>query len=229
VDVVSIAQLTGWLASYGCLAVFVLVAVESMGIPVPGETMLTVAAVYAGSTQRLPLAAVIVAAALGGIVGDNLGYLLGRIGGYRLLLRYGRYLRLDERKLRTGRLLFVRHGGKTVFLGRFVAVLRMWVAVLAGTYRMPWRRFLLCNALGAVSWATVYGIAGYSFGRQLLAHGAVVGALVFVLGLSLMLTVLLSLHRAEARLARSVDHVDRPARSHTWTREHDCCSEGSAA
>jgi membrane protein DedA with SNARE-associated domain len=121
------------------------VAIESMGVPFPGETMLIVASVYAGMTHRLSLPLVIVAAASGAILGDNLGYWIGREGGYRLLRRYGHYLRLDERKLKLVQHFFRKHGGKVVFFGRFIAILRVWAAFLAGTNRMPWASFLFFN------------------------------------------------------------------------------------
>src|SRR5215470_10277310 len=103
------------LTTYGYLAVFLFVAIESTGIPFPGETMLVVAAIYAGTTHQLSIPLVIVAAASGAILGDNLGFLLGRVGGYPLLRRYGRAIRLDERKLKLGHYLFLKHGGKVVF------------------------------------------------------------------------------------------------------------------
>src|SRR5437899_6658336 len=130
------------LVTYGYWAVAVFIAIESTGIPFPGETMLLVAAIYAGTTHHLSIALVILAAASGAIVGDNFGFWVGREGGYRLLRRYGRFIRLDERKLKLGQYLFLKHGGKVVFFGRFVAVLRAWAAFLAGTNRMGWERFL---------------------------------------------------------------------------------------
>src|ERR1700730_14777972 len=132
-------ELTHFLTIYGYWAVLLFVAIESMGIPCPGETMLLVAAIYAGTTHRLSLPLVIIAAASGAILGDNIGYWVGREGGYRLLRRYGHYLRLDERKVKLGQYLFRTHGGKVVFFGRFIAVLRALAAFLAGTNRMPWR------------------------------------------------------------------------------------------
>src|SRR5258706_14777143 len=126
--------------------------------------MLLVAAFYAGLPHRLSITLVIAAAASGAILGDSLGVWVGREGGYRLLRRYGRYIRLDERKLKLGLYLFRRHGGKVVFFGRFVAVLRAWAAFLAGTNRMPWKSFLLFNALGGIVWATFYGLGGYFLG-----------------------------------------------------------------
>ena len=141
-------DLTHLLSVYGYWAVLVAVGIESTGIPFPGETTLLVAAVYAGSAHRLSIVGVIAAAAAGAILGDNLGFWVGREGGFRLLCRYGPYLRLDERQLKLGQYLFRQHGAKVVFLGRFVAVLRAWAAVLAGTNRMPWACFLPYNAAG---------------------------------------------------------------------------------
>src|SRR6202140_2065993 len=158
------STLTHLLTTYGYWAVLLIVAIESTGIPFPGETMLLVAAIYAGMTHLLFIPLVIVAAASGAILGDNLGFWAGREGGYRLLRRFGRYLRLDERQVKLGQYLFRKHGGKVVFIGRFIAVLRAWTAFLAGTNRMPWGHFLLYNALGGIIWATLYGLGGYFFG-----------------------------------------------------------------
>src|SRR5438445_3918072 len=158
------SDLTHLLTTYGYWAVLIFVAIESTGIPFPGETMLLVAAIYAGTTHRLSILLVIVAAACGAILGDNLGFIIGRTGGYRLLRRYGRYIRLDERKLKLGQYLFMKHGGKVVFFGRFVAVLRAWAAFLAGVNRMPWPDFLFFNAAGGITWATIYGLGAYYLG-----------------------------------------------------------------
>src|SRR5258706_11789219 len=124
-------DLSQLLATYGYFAVLVAIAIESMGIPFPGKTTLLLASVYAGTTHRLSLPWVIVAASTGAILGDNIGFWAGREGGYRLALRYGPRLGLDERRLRLGQYLFRKHGAKVVFFGRFVAVLRAWAAFLA--------------------------------------------------------------------------------------------------
>src|SRR5258706_2179629 len=146
------SDVTHLLATYGYWAVLLVVGLESTGIPLPGETMLVAAAIYAGTTHQLSIQWVIAAAAAGAILGDNLGFWVGREGGYRLLRRYGHLVRLNERKLKLGLYLFRRRGGTVVFFGRFVAVLRMWAAFLAGTHRMEWKRFLLFNALGGIAW-----------------------------------------------------------------------------
>jgi membrane protein DedA with SNARE-associated domain len=154
------------LEAYGYWAIAVTVAVESSGIPFPGETVLVLAATYAGKTHNLSLPWIIAAAAGGAIAGDNLGFLAGRTGGFALLRRYGRVVRLDDRRLKLGLWLFRRYGFAVVFFGRFVAVLRAWAAILAGTNRMPWPHFLVANAAGGAIWATVVGIVAYNFGAE---------------------------------------------------------------
>jgi membrane protein DedA with SNARE-associated domain len=153
------------LSNFGYLAVFALIAIESLGIPAPGETMLVTAAVYAGATGNLLIEGVIAAAAAGAIIGDNIGYAIGRKGGYRLLLRHGHKLRIKESHLKVARYVFDRHGGKVVFFGRFVAILRTYAAFLAGVGQMEWKRFLACNAAGGIVWATIFGLLGY-FGQK---------------------------------------------------------------
>jgi membrane protein DedA with SNARE-associated domain len=188
------------LNTYGYLAVLVFVAIESTGIPFPGETMLLVAAIYAGTTHHLSIFWVIAAAATGAIVGDNLGFWVGREGGYRLLRRYGRYIRLDERKLKLGLYLFRRHGGKVVFFGRFVAVLRAWAAFLAGTNRMPWKSFLLFNALGGIVWATFYGLAGYFLGDAVHRLTGPISTITIILAILIIIAFTIFLRRNESRL-----------------------------
>jgi membrane protein DedA with SNARE-associated domain len=156
-----------FLSRFGYAAVFAFVGIESMGIPFPGETMLISAALYAGATHHLNIAVVVVTAASGAIVGDNIGFGLGNWGGYRLLLRYGRYMRLHPARVKLARYLFLRHGGKVVFFGRFISVLRTYAAFLAGTARMPWLRFLIFNALGGIIWASVYGEGAYLAGDRI--------------------------------------------------------------
>jgi membrane protein DedA with SNARE-associated domain len=161
------AQLRQLLSMYGYWAVLSFVGIESLGIPLPGETMLVVAAVYAGATHQLTIGFVIAAAIAGAIIGDNIGYGLGYFGGYRLLLRYGKYIGLHERRVKLARYIFLKHGPKVVFFGRFVSVLRTYAAFLAGTARMPWWRFLIFNAAGGTVWALIYGVGAYYLGEQL--------------------------------------------------------------
>jgi membrane-associated protein len=145
------------------LGVFALVAAESSGVPVPGETALIAAGVLA-SHGRVHIESVIALAALGAMVGDNLGYAIGRTGGRRLLERPGLLEQHRRRILEEGEPFFERHGAKAVFLGRWVAGLRIAAAWLAGINRMPWRRFLFWNALGGIAWATSVGLLAFYLG-----------------------------------------------------------------
>jgi membrane protein DedA with SNARE-associated domain len=199
------SNLDSLLATYGYVAVFVFVGVESLGIPVPGETMLVTAAIYAGTTGRLSIFWVIVASSAGAIVGDNIGYVIGRTGGYRLLKRYGRYIRIDENRLRLGQYLFRKHGPKVVFFGRFVSVLRIFAAFLAGVNRMHWRIFLIFNAAGGIVWSTIYGVAAFLLGKQLLQLSGRVDLVLAIVGVALIITVIVLLRRNEARLQREAD------------------------
>jgi membrane protein DedA with SNARE-associated domain len=166
VDVLSPTWIHGLLHTYGLWVVFTLIMLESMGLPLPGETALMTAALYAGSTHRIDIVSVVLVAATAAIIGDNIGYVIGRSIGVRLVARYGRYIRLDEPRLKVGQYLFLRHGGKIVFFGRFVAFLRTYAALLAGMNRMSWPHFLLMNALGGICWATLFGGGAYLFGAQ---------------------------------------------------------------
>ena len=180
-------------STYGYWAVFTIVALESLGIPLPGETILVVAGTYAGKYHHLDVWGIFAAASAGAIIGDNIGFWIGDKGGYPVLRRYGRYVHLDQGKLKVGRYIFDRHGGKVVFFGRFVSVLRTYAAFLAGTNKMRWRSFLLFNAAGGIVWSCVYSFAAYYAGSGLrhssrtidivvgvTAAAAILGAFLFV-------------------------------------------------
>jgi membrane protein DedA with SNARE-associated domain len=200
-------NLDSLLATYGYLAVFFFVGIESIGIPVPGETMLVTAAIYAGTTGRLSIFWVIVASSAGAIVGDNIGYLIGRTGGYRVLKRYGRYIRLEENRLRLGQYLFRIHGPKVVFFGRFFSVLRIFAAFLAGVNRMHWRLFLIFNAAGGIIWSTIYGVAAFLLGKQLLRLSGRVDFALVVVAVAVIIAVIVFLRRNEARLQGEADQA----------------------
>ena len=173
-------------ASYGLIAIFVVILLESAGVPLPGETMLLTGAVLAGNGKGLNIYAVVAVAATAAIIGDNLGFWVGRRWGLRFLLRYGRYVRLDERKLKLGQFLFLRHGGKIVFFGRFVALLRTFAALLAGANNYDARRFFFYNATGGIVWAITMGFLGFMFGQQVenILGPVGLGALAVVVALS---------------------------------------------
>ena len=158
-------------ARYGYALLVVLIGLESFGIPLPGETALITAGALA-ARGHLNVFLVIAAAATGAIVGDNAGYWLGRKGGIALVRRFGRKVGLTETKLLRVHRFFDEHGPKTVFIGRFIALLRSWAAALAGVGEMPYGTFSLYNALGGIAWAAVFGALGYVFGHNmpLLEH-----------------------------------------------------------
>ena len=156
--------MTNLLISYGLILLFGVVAAESAGVPLPGETALIAAAILA-SRGHYSIFAVIAVAALAAIVGDNAGYWIGRIGGRALLERWGPIKRYADKAIPPGERFFQKHGGKTVFIGRFVAVLRVTAAWLAGITHMSWWRFFLWNAAGGITWATGVSLLAYYFGK----------------------------------------------------------------
>nr|WP_277989001.1 DedA family protein [Ktedonosporobacter rubrisoli] len=176
-------------------------------MPFPGETMLLLAAIYAGTMHRLSIPFIILAAAAGAILGDNLGFWVGREGGYRLLRRYGRYIHLKERQIKLGQYLFMKHGGKVVFFGRFVAVLRAWAAFLAGVNRMRWPAFLLFNALGGCLWATIYGLGGYALGNSFSKITGPIGIVLLILAVLIILIGFFFLRRNEHRLEEEAERA----------------------
>jgi membrane protein DedA with SNARE-associated domain len=149
----------------GYPVLFLLVMAESGGMPVPGETALITGGVLA-SSGNLSIELVIPIAAAGAIVGDNLGYLIGRKGGRWLLERPGPFHAQRQQVLQSGEPFFERHGPKAVFFGRFVLGLRVWASWLAGATRMPWPSFVLWNALGGICWATGIGLLAYFLGHS---------------------------------------------------------------
>ena len=170
----------------GIPVLFALIAVESMGVPLPGETALFAASILA-SHGKLPIEEVIAAAALAAILGDNVGYLIGRKAGRRLLEAPGPFERHRRAVISYGQPFFDKHGPKAVFLGRFVSGLRITAAWLAGVNRMRWRDFLFWNATGGVVWASAVGILAYSFGHA--AEDAIKTAGVIGLAAAVLLAV----------------------------------------
>jgi membrane protein DedA with SNARE-associated domain len=157
---------TKLLLDYGLVLVFLVVAVESAGVPIPGETALITAAVLARPEHHdYSLTAVIVVGASAAIVGDNVGYWLGRTGGRRLLERWEFTARYARRALPPSERFFRRHGPKTVFFGRFIALLRVTSAWLAGISHMQWWKFLAWNAAGGIVWATGISLLAYWAGK----------------------------------------------------------------
>jgi membrane protein DedA with SNARE-associated domain len=152
------------LRDYGLIVLFVVVALESFGLPVPGETLLLVSAVLSSQGKFAAIEWVIVVTAAAAIVGDNGGYWAGREGGRKLLYRWEWLGRFADRVLPRAERFFKRHGGKSVFLARFLAGLRVTGAWMAGISRMDWWTFLFWNAAGGIVWATGYGLVAYFLG-----------------------------------------------------------------
>lgn len=167
-------------AAYGMWAVFFIVMFESAGVPLPGETALVSAAIFAGVTGGLDIVEIIGVAALAAIIGDNIGFWVGRRYGLPLLRRHGHLIGLDEGRIALGDLLFARHGAKIVFFGRFVAFLRIFAALLAGVHGFRWGPFLFFNAAGGILWAIVFGLGGYFFGDAVTRLSGPLGVLAFV-------------------------------------------------
>ena len=188
------------ISTYGYWAVFAIVGLESMGLPLPGETILVAAAIYAGNTHDIQIPLVVLAAAGGAVLGDNIGFWIGRELGFRLLVRFGPRIGLNAPRLKIGQYIFLRHGGKAVFLGRFIALLRALAAMLAGANLMPWPRFLVFNLAGGVAWATIYGGGGYVFGASIRR---LAGPVAIVLALAAILAVIAGL----ALIRRNEKHL----------------------
>src|ERR1700692_2354989 len=188
--------------TYGPWIIFGIVALESAGVPLPGETILVASALLAATTGQISIVVVVLASAAGAIVGDGIGYMVGRRFGLPLIHRYGRYIRLDENRLLIGRYLFFRYGNVVVFFGRFVAVLRMFAALLAGANSMPAGRFFFFNIAGGICWACLFCFGAYSVGAEIYK---IFGALsVISLGLFIAAGYPLSIfiRRNEAALRR---------------------------
>lgn len=192
----------------GLPIVFLLIAIETMGIPVPGETALVTAAIVA-SRGRLSIEAVIAVAAAAAIVGDNVGFAIGRKLGRRLLTAPGPFLHHRRRVIAVGEPFFDRHGPKAVFLGRWVTGLRITAAWMAGVTRMSWPTFLFWNALGGIAWAISIGLLAYFAGHtaEKLIHIAGLGgaALVVATGLVLWFVLRARRRRAEALVEAEIE------------------------
>jgi membrane protein DedA with SNARE-associated domain len=200
-----LGPLSELVARHGYAVVAVAIGLESTGVPVPGETMLVTAAIYAGTTHHLNIGLVILWACVGAIAGDNLGFIIGRRFGYPLLLRYGDLLNLNPARIKLGEFLFRHHGGKVVFLGRFVALLRALAALLAGINCMPWTRFLFFNATGAVVWASVYGSAAYWFGEEIERFSRPVSVAIVIVAVLATVAFLTFVRRHEAALEAAAE------------------------
>ncbi len=206
--VASSLDITHLVEVFGYPLMFLAVMAESSGVPVPGETGLITAAVLA-SQGKLQIELAIPLAALAAIVGDNIGYQIGRKGGRWLLERPGRFERQRRQVIETGEPFFERHGPKAVFFGRFVLGLRVWASWLAGATHMRWRSFFLWNAIGGICWATAIGLIAYFLGKA--AGNAIQTFGLF--GLFAVLVVLVGVFFAHRRHGRRPQTDDKRVNS----------------
>jgi membrane protein DedA with SNARE-associated domain len=200
-----------WLLhTYGYTGLAVIVGLESLGLPVPGEGALIVSAIYAGSTHNMNPVIVIIAAATGAILGQTGAYWIGLKVGHSLLRRHGQKIGLTWRRLALGRMLFRKHGFKLVVVARFIVVLRVITAMLAGANQMPWRKFILANVLGSVAWASFYGIGATLLGKQMKHSSGPIGIAVGVVVLVISLLGAWIAHRQQDRLAAGQRRIRTP-------------------
>lgn len=202
----TVDQIPSLIEQYGYIIVFLGVLLESVGVPLPGETILLAsgALVHQG---YLDLGDVIVSGVLGAVVGDQIGYWVGREGGRPFVLRWGRYLRITPERLRRTEEFFERYGGKAVFLARFVAGLRVFGALVAGISDMRWRTFFFYNALGGITWATAAVLVGYLLWQSVTLVESWLG------WISLLLVALLVLALVLYRYYRRITRPDLAGRA----------------
>ena len=201
----NLIHLSEFIAQYGYFAVFGLIVFQSLGIPLPGEAALIAAAIYAQHTDRISILGIVAVAGLASAFGSTLGYWIGRRGGYPLLSRYGHHVGLNPARMRLGEYLFSLHGGKIMLFGRFMAVLRVYEAVLAGTYRMKFERFMAFNVLGAAIWAAAVGYFAYGFGELFHRMEGVFAWVALALGLTALVGGTLYLRRTGVALQARAD------------------------
>jgi membrane protein DedA with SNARE-associated domain len=191
---------------YGLLVVAGLIGLECVGLPFPGETVLIVASIIAGTKHDLNIVSVILTAGVASIIGRMIGYVIGREFGYWLLLRYGGYLWITESRMKLGQYLFLRQGGKIILLAQFVPGLRSIAGILAGANRMPWQRFMVANVIGAFLWATFYGIA-VSLGRKVEQLSGWVVLVFAIIVLIVIVVAAVFVKRNEAQLIAEAEEA----------------------
>jgi membrane protein DedA with SNARE-associated domain len=203
--------------------VFAIVLMQSSGVPVPGTTALAAAAIYAAATHHLAIAGVILAAALAATLGSAISFSLGRSGGSRVLERYGHRVRITDDRLELGRRFFAAHGGKVVFLSRFVTGLRTWGGLIAGVARMKWARFMILNVAGAIAWATWNGLGYFYFGKLLTRASTGVEIALVALGVAWLA---FSAAYVRKRVGNAME-TQRQRHGPTVTREGNSVEEGT--
>lgn len=207
---------------YAYLTLGVIILLESTGIPLPAESLLIFASLYASHTHHFTPEGLIISAVSGAIIGDNIGYIIGYQVGYRLLEKHGHKVGLHKDRLVLGRYLFRRFGGVGVLLGRFIAFLRILIAILAGASRMPWLTFTFYNALGGLLWGTCYVLIPYELGSQIDSFTGPVGIGLAAVMLTLLVGSFLFLRHHEHTLIKKAlaDEERREARKKKHRHHH---------
>jgi membrane protein DedA with SNARE-associated domain len=198
-------QFSELVVHYGYLAVFAAIFLASAGAPLPAGELLLAAAVFAAHTHHLSLPVLLLVGSIAAVAGGASGYGIGLSAGATTLERYGGRVGLSAARLRLGQYLFRIHGGKIVFVLRFIAVLGPFGGVLAGVNRMPLGRFMAFNLLGGVAWTVVFGVGGYWFGALFEAAGRTLGVAAVVLALGLIGILMLYIHRQASDLQAKAD------------------------
>ena len=201
------AQLVAILSRLGYLSVFLLITLENLGLPLPGETVLVGAAIYAGQTHQLDIILIIFAAASGGALGGTIGFWLGRIFGPILTEKYGRLIGLTPRRIILGEYLFKKWGGLIIFFGRFVALLRVLAGILAGLNHFDPVRFFIFNAAGALLWSIIFGCGGYFFGSAIHQVAGPIGWIILIGVMIGGFFIYRYLKQNEARLMREAEQA----------------------
>ena len=202
------------LAQYGYGVITLGIAIECAGLLFPGETIFFGAAIYASTTHRLGIVPVILAASAGAILGNLVGFAIGRLVGGPVLARYGWRIGLTERRLALGRFLFRQHGGKVVFFCRFVSVLRSFNALLAGASAMPARQFVAWTVVGGVVWPCVHGLFGYVLGDAARRMSGPFQVVLGLLTVAVVVVVLRFIKRNELRLEELALQSERCEQKH---------------
>jgi membrane protein DedA with SNARE-associated domain len=203
-----VAYLEHLLHVYGYAAIFAVIALENLGLPLPGETILITSAIFAATTHELNAVSIVITAAVAAFGGSLAGFMIGRYGERHFVHRFGHYLHLDERDLRLGRYLFQRFGGRVVFVARFIALLRSLAGLLAGANAMPLKRFVIASGLGALAWSASFGLAAYALGREIEVLSVRTAV---ALGIFVLLAAIAGLRFLRRNRARLQIEADRAA------------------
>lgn len=190
---------------HGTWVVAVVIFFESMGLPLPGESLLIGLSIYAATQGGINIYWALGWAVLGAVMGDNVGYLVGRHLGRRALVRWGGKIGLTEKRITLGDYLFQKHGGKVVFFGRFIAFLRTFAALLAGATHMKWSRFLVWNAAGGLCWVVGYGGAAYFVGDNIKAFLGPIGLTLGAVAIGLIIWFVVWVNRHEDEMVRTAE------------------------